>query len=89
MSGLLITQVLWEVAKAKKNSGVEMQLEVLIRGGKKQEEVYTPVKEAFTSIDANYYFGDVGINPGLGDSRVYEVCLEKVQPLLIQQELFA
>ena len=50
--------------------------------------MYTPVKEAFTSIDANYYFGDVGINPGLGDSRVYEVCLEKVQPLLIQQEQF-
>lgn len=32
-----------------------------------QEKVHASIKEALISIDMNNYFGDVGINPALGD----------------------
>lgn len=46
--------MLWEVAKAKKNSGVEMQLEVLIREKKEVRESAHFCKEVvLVSIDVS------------------------------------
>lgn len=56
MSRPLITQMLWEVAKAKKNSGVEMQLEVLIREKERQtvrESAHFCKEAALVSIDVS------------------------------------
>lgn len=56
MSRPLVTQMLWEVAKAKKNSGGEMQLEVLIREKERQavrESARFCKEAALVSIDAS------------------------------------